>query len=62
MTQQRTRGLAVQAAAEALPFPDESFDVALAILTIHHWTDRVVGLAEMRRVAQRHGTNACDAP
>src|SRR4026208_692289 len=28
----------VQAAAEALPFADGSFDCTLAILTIHHWT------------------------
>lgn len=43
----------VQGVAGALPFPDESFDVALAVLTVHHWPDASAGLAEMRRVASR---------
>lgn len=43
----------VQATAEALPFPDKTFDAAMAIMTIHHWTDLDAGLAEMRRVARR---------
>lgn len=42
----------VQGRAEDLPFDDNSFDAALAILTIHHWTDQARGLAEMRRVAR----------
>ncbi len=45
-------GPAVQAAAEELPFGDGSFDAAMAVLSLHHWTDRVRGLAEMRRVAR----------
>jgi SAM-dependent methyltransferase len=44
---------AVRALAEALPFPDHSFDAALAILTVHHWADPARGLAELRRVAAR---------
>jgi SAM-dependent methyltransferase len=44
---------AVQAVAESLPFPDAAFDLALAVLTVHHWRDRAAGLAEMRRVADR---------
>lgn len=43
---------AVQGHAEALPFPDNSFDAATAILTVHHWTDKARGLREMRRVAR----------
>ena len=43
---------AVQAQAESLPFADKSFDVALAILTIHHWQDFAQGLREARRVAR----------
>lgn len=43
----------VQAFAEALPVPDASFDASLAMFTIHHWTDREAGLAELRRVARR---------
>jgi SAM-dependent methyltransferase len=55
MLAQRRDGAApaVRGIAEALPFPDRSFDAALAVLTIHHWTDPVAGLAEMRRVARR---------
>ncbi len=45
-------GTAVQASAEALPFPDAGFDAALAVLTVHHWSDRAAGLREMRRVAR----------
>jgi SAM-dependent methyltransferase len=43
---------AVMAAAENLPFADDSFDAALAILTLQHWTDVTAGLAEMTRVAR----------
>lgn len=43
----------VRAVAEALPFPDQSFDATLASLTIHHWIDVDAGLAELRRVAPR---------
>lgn len=42
----------VAAVAEALPFADDSFDAAMAILTDHHWSDRTAGLREMRRVAR----------
>ena len=38
--------------AEALPFGDDAFDAAMAVLTVHHWTDIARGLAEMRRVAR----------
>jgi SAM-dependent methyltransferase len=44
---------AVQASAEALPFPAETFDAAMAVLTLHHWTDWRGGLDEMKRVADR---------
>lgn len=43
---------AVRASAEHLPFGDGSFDAALAILTIHHWSDWRAGVAELRRVAR----------
>lgn len=42
----------VQCSAESLPFDDKTFDAAMAILTIHHWTDKAQGVAEMRRVTQ----------
>ncbi len=43
----------VQASAEALPFDDDTFDAAMAVLTVHHWADREAGLGEMARVARR---------
>jgi SAM-dependent methyltransferase len=54
MLAQRARDSApaVQAAAEALPFDDGAFDVALAVLTIHHWSDQRRGLEECARVAR----------
>lgn len=42
----------IQASAEDLPFQDNSFDAAMAVLTIHHWSDRARGVAEMRRVSR----------
>lgn len=55
MRAQRPPGAArcIAAAAEALPFPDQSFDAATAILSDHHWLDPIAGLSEMRRVARR---------
>ena len=43
----------VQGAAEELPFADGAFDVAMAILTVHHWKNLNAGLSELRRVAER---------
>lgn len=43
----------VRAVAEALPFAEGTFDAAMAVMTIHHWRDVQVGLAEMRRVSRR---------
>ena len=55
MRAQRPPGAApaIEARAEELPFDDASFDVAIAILSDHHWEDRDRGLAELRRVARR---------
>jgi SAM-dependent methyltransferase len=55
MIAQRPPGAApvVQASAEQLPFEDDSFDAAMAVLTIHHWREVAKGLAEMTRVARR---------
>jgi len=54
MIAQRPPGAApaVQASAEALPFEDASFDAAMAVLTLHHWSDLRAGCAELRRVAR----------
>ena len=43
---------AVQAIAERLPFRDDAFDAALAVLTVHHWSDQHAGLKELSRVAR----------
>ena len=55
MLAQRRAGAApaVQGVAEALPVGDRSFDVALAVLTVHHWVDAHAGLGELARVARR---------
>ncbi|QMU60155.1 MAG: methyltransferase domain-containing protein [Boseongicola sp.] len=45
-------GQVIQGSAENLPFDDNSFDAAMAVLTIHHWSDQPGGLREMRRVAR----------
>ena len=54
MIEQRSSSEAtvIQARAEQLPLGDGSVETALAILTIHHWTDPSAGLLEMRRVAR----------
>ena len=44
---------AVLGVAESLPLADQTVDAAMAILTMHHWTDPSRGLAELRRVARR---------
>lgn len=41
-----------RARAESLPFEANSFDAALAILTIHHWDDWQKGLQEALRVTK----------
>ncbi|MEU7141757.1 class I SAM-dependent methyltransferase [Nocardia sp. NPDC046473] len=55
MVAQRPAGAApaVRATAERLPVRTGSVDAALAVLTIHHWTDLERGIAEMMRVARR---------
>jgi SAM-dependent methyltransferase len=55
MIAQRPPGSApvVEAFAEDLPFEDDSFDAAMALITVHHWNDARAGLTEMTRVARR---------
>ncbi|MFC8191012.1 class I SAM-dependent methyltransferase [Cellulomonas sp. NPDC057328] len=47
-----TAAPAVDATAERLPFDDDSVDAAMAMVTIHQWTDVEQGLREMRRVSR----------
>jgi SAM-dependent methyltransferase len=55
MVRQRgpTSAPVIRAAAEALPFADQTFDVGMAMMTVHHWADLRAGLAELRRVSSR---------
>lgn len=52
MVRRRAPGAApvVRAVAEHLPFPAARFSAAMAVFTVHHWTDPAAGLAEVRRV------------
>ena len=43
----------VRGSGSAIPLADACVDATLAVLTIHHWPDRMRGLAEMRRVAKK---------
>jgi SAM-dependent methyltransferase len=52
-------GVTVQeAAAEAMPFADATFDVALAQLVVNFMKDAHAGVGEMRRVTRSGGTVA----
>jgi ubiquinone/menaquinone biosynthesis C-methylase UbiE len=42
----------IQASAENLPLDDDSFDAALAVNAVQHWTDLRAGLRELRRVSR----------
>lgn len=54
MIRQRSSSAAqvIRASAEHLPFGDDVFDAAMAILTVHHWPNVEAGLREMRRVTR----------
>lgn len=54
MRSQRPAGLvpAVDAVAEALPFPDDHFDASMTTFSVHQWANLDAGLAEMRRVTR----------
>jgi SAM-dependent methyltransferase len=47
-----------RAAAEDLPWPDDSFDAALAQLVVHFMSDPEAGIAEMARVTRPGGVVA----
>ena len=62
MIVQRPAGAApvVRASASALPLRSGCAQVALAILTVHHWEDWASGLAELCRIAPRRVVLAID--
>ena len=43
---------AIDGVAENLPLDDGSVDAAMAMITVHQWTDPARGLRELRRVAR----------
>jgi ubiquinone/menaquinone biosynthesis C-methylase UbiE len=45
----------VSAAAEALPFPDASIDLAMSTMSFHHWRDHAAGLRQISRVLRPGG-------
>lgn len=45
-------GTFVQGTAENIPFDDNYFNGAMAILTLHHWKNRAQGITELHRVLQ----------
>lgn len=49
------RAVAHVAAAEALPFPDASFDAVVSTLSAHHWADVGAAAAEQQRVLRPGG-------
>jgi SAM-dependent methyltransferase len=63
MADQRAAGSApvVRAVAEHLPFAHGAFDAALAVSTIHHWSDVVAGPREVTRVARTVAVLTFDA-
>jgi hypothetical protein len=46
------RPTALDAVAENLPFLNGSFDAAMAMVTVHQWSDANQGLRELRRVSR----------
>ncbi len=44
-----------QGSAENIPFENNSFDAAIASLTLHHWTSLVDGFKELNRVLKTGG-------
>lgn len=54
MLAQRPAGSApaVRAVAEQLPLREKSFDAALCVFTVHHWSDAEQGLCELARVVR----------
>lgn len=44
---------ALAGSSDSIPFDDDAFDAAMALLTVHHWPDLRRGIDELRRVSRR---------
>ncbi|MFE7131372.1 methyltransferase domain-containing protein [Streptomyces sp. NPDC057638] len=55
MIAQRPAGSApaLAASAESIPLADDAAEAAMALLTVHHWSDLEAGIGELRRIARR---------
>ncbi|MEU0072047.1 methyltransferase domain-containing protein [Streptomyces sp. NPDC006332] len=55
MIAQRPAGSApaLEASAESIPLADDSADAAMALLTVHHWSDLEAGIGELLRIARQ---------
>ncbi|HHG5367048.1 TPA: class I SAM-dependent methyltransferase [Pseudomonas aeruginosa] len=49
----------IKGSVDALPFPDSSFNTALAIDNLHFWLDRLAGFKELWRVLCADGRLVC---
>jgi len=50
----RAKAILIQGFAEDLPFRNNSFDVSMGILTMHHWADIAQGLQESSSPGEFH--------
>ena len=48
--------------AEALPYPDATFDLVTSTVSFHHWSDKATALAEVYRVLRPGGLLALADP
>ncbi|MEU9444491.1 methyltransferase domain-containing protein [Streptomyces sp. NPDC048304] len=53
---------ALEASAESIPLADDSADAAMALLTVHHWSDLEAGIGELLRIARQPGSGSSSSP
>ncbi len=52
LLKQGSGGKFIQASAEDIPFPDNSFDMVISLTAVHNFNDIKKGLEEIKRVAK----------